>query len=690
MEGAAVVSLFPEFPENIKLKVDSELKDLIPPLTDVELSMLETSLKEDGLREPLVVWGDTIVDGHNRYSLCLKNKIPFHYISKNFPDKKAAIDWIIDTQLGKRSVSQMQRLYLVGKKYANEKNSWGGNRKSSGQNVHLKTVTILSTLSTLYKLNPKTIRRAADFAANIDIISKNIGIDARNGILSRSIKMSTIDIKSMVTMPKKEQKDAFAKLTTQKGYKIIPPKQKIKKTDVLTHNQRLIQRIVGDARNLVPSEEIAREISLQVLPLLNNVAPDVINIDINSALKIDNYSAEIKHLKGLIEQSGETIKVRDARIVELEGRVSARQENCSFDCSFTFERIKIETLKTVDFLIGLLAKHKAIHGIDALSLEIAYTCVSLFEWLGNHGLLDAAVGLKFNEYKDLVAAIVTTDLRKRIILLNTIFGNLAEWGHQEQCSDFLITNKGMILQEARKWFGFNYEENEIMSEAAIAYQYFVLRKRDPHKKLKDTTGFLWYLKKRFREVRKIYNFRPVQMQETEDPIEINPEDGVDTSVSDNDKTITAQKHEKYAYTELGAMVIPNTAQYPSSSKGVLNTSYMNTSDDFKVCMPSFFDNGADTRLFSGLSMLARSCSDGSVDALKRSYDCRTVEDLKAKIAKDIAVFVSKGLCIYRAECINGDRSTVIVCAKSLDDAKKYFATYGQVDDISNIPMALCA
>jgi ParB-like chromosome segregation protein Spo0J len=53
------------------LKIDPELKDLIPPLTDGEYASLKESILKDGCREPLTIWKghDIILDGHNRYQI---------------------------------------------------------------------------------------------------------------------------------------------------------------------------------------------------------------------------------------------------------------------------------------------------------------------------------------------------------------------------------------------------------------------------------------------------------------------------------------------------------------------------------------------------------------------------------------------------------------------------------------------
>ena len=59
----------------INLKIDPEFQNQIPPLTDDEYKQLEENiLKEGKLLSPLIVWGNTLVDGHNRYAILQKHR----------------------------------------------------------------------------------------------------------------------------------------------------------------------------------------------------------------------------------------------------------------------------------------------------------------------------------------------------------------------------------------------------------------------------------------------------------------------------------------------------------------------------------------------------------------------------------------------------------------------------------------
>ena len=55
----------------MNIVVNPEIKAYIDPLTPDESMALERSLLTEGCRDALVLWGDVLIDGHNRYALCL-------------------------------------------------------------------------------------------------------------------------------------------------------------------------------------------------------------------------------------------------------------------------------------------------------------------------------------------------------------------------------------------------------------------------------------------------------------------------------------------------------------------------------------------------------------------------------------------------------------------------------------------
>ena len=95
------------------LTVDPEFRDLIPPLNEEELKLLEESLVADGCESPLIVWNGVIVDGHNRYAICRKHEIPFAIQEKDFSSRDDAMLWMLRNQLGRRNLNDYQRGEMV-------------------------------------------------------------------------------------------------------------------------------------------------------------------------------------------------------------------------------------------------------------------------------------------------------------------------------------------------------------------------------------------------------------------------------------------------------------------------------------------------------------------------------------------------------------------------------------------------
>lgn len=96
-----------------KLNVDPEFQSLIPPLTDDEFQRLEKSILAEGVRDPIITWGGTIIDGHNRYRVCTEHGVEFRTAEREFASREAAKIWIIENQFGRRNLSKYDRSVLA-------------------------------------------------------------------------------------------------------------------------------------------------------------------------------------------------------------------------------------------------------------------------------------------------------------------------------------------------------------------------------------------------------------------------------------------------------------------------------------------------------------------------------------------------------------------------------------------------
>jgi N6-adenosine-specific RNA methylase IME4/anti-sigma28 factor (negative regulator of flagellin synthesis) len=86
------------------LSINPELKALIPPLTSEEFAQLEANVCQEGIREPIITWQGTIVDGHNRYELAQMYDLPFKVKEMAFTSMNHAKKWMAENQLGRRNL----------------------------------------------------------------------------------------------------------------------------------------------------------------------------------------------------------------------------------------------------------------------------------------------------------------------------------------------------------------------------------------------------------------------------------------------------------------------------------------------------------------------------------------------------------------------------------------------------------
>ena len=95
--------------------IDHEFKSLIRSLTEAEYSALESSVLSEGCRDAIIVWRGhgIIVDGHNRYEICMKHGITFRVEEMDFPDRHGVKVWILKNQLARRNLTDGERFEVA-------------------------------------------------------------------------------------------------------------------------------------------------------------------------------------------------------------------------------------------------------------------------------------------------------------------------------------------------------------------------------------------------------------------------------------------------------------------------------------------------------------------------------------------------------------------------------------------------
>jgi len=99
---------------NTDFIINEEFAQLIPPLSSEELEKLEKSLVNEGCLNPLIVWNNTIIDGHHRYAICIKHNIRFNIIEKTELETELDVKlWMINNQFSRRNLPTETKLALA-------------------------------------------------------------------------------------------------------------------------------------------------------------------------------------------------------------------------------------------------------------------------------------------------------------------------------------------------------------------------------------------------------------------------------------------------------------------------------------------------------------------------------------------------------------------------------------------------
>jgi 16S rRNA G966 N2-methylase RsmD len=133
------------------VKINEEFKSLIPPIHESDYKELEESLVEEGCRDPLTLWKDFIIDGHNRFEICSRLKISFKTRDKEFKDVNDVKLWIIKNQLSRRNLNDYQRIKLVLAREPLITAKAKEHQSKGGGSVHQKSDKPTETLKELAK-----------------------------------------------------------------------------------------------------------------------------------------------------------------------------------------------------------------------------------------------------------------------------------------------------------------------------------------------------------------------------------------------------------------------------------------------------------------------------------------------------------------------------------------------------------
>lgn len=194
------------------LQIDPEFRNLLPTLTAEETAALEESLEREGCRDALIVWGNTLVDGHNRHEICTRRGFPFQVRQMDFDSREDVIIWICTNQNARRNITPEQKAYLQGRRYETEKKKCTANQYTADaapQNGERQTTA--ERIASEVGVSKNTIERAGQYARAVDTLAE-ASPTIKQKILSGEINQSRSAIVTVAAKSEAERAKAVERM----------------------------------------------------------------------------------------------------------------------------------------------------------------------------------------------------------------------------------------------------------------------------------------------------------------------------------------------------------------------------------------------------------------------------------------------------------------------------------------------
>lgn len=213
------------------LTINPRFRDVTRPLKPDEYDLLEANILQDGrVYSPIITWNGQIVDGHNRWSIIQKHpELEGKYTiqEKEFADEWAVEAWICSTQLGRRNLTDEERMSMIGRQFKAEKKSVGGNGSNQHTNEQLAQNEPIAKISTAERIakqhgvSRETVKRAEKFENGVEL-AETITPGAKEKILSGETKVPKTVIASLPKLDPDQQKEVVDKLMSGEVWKKKP------------------------------------------------------------------------------------------------------------------------------------------------------------------------------------------------------------------------------------------------------------------------------------------------------------------------------------------------------------------------------------------------------------------------------------------------------------------------------------
>ena len=156
------------------LKTKLEFTNLYQYLSEKDYKQLEQQILCHSYHTPICTWNGIVINGIEAYELFRKHSIPFRIKRLHFSSKEDVISWICTDQLKREDLTNINKKYLIGKKYDAEK-IIVSRQLSSTNKSHISGASIAAKkISEECNVAMATVYKYSAYSSALDIIDEKV------------------------------------------------------------------------------------------------------------------------------------------------------------------------------------------------------------------------------------------------------------------------------------------------------------------------------------------------------------------------------------------------------------------------------------------------------------------------------------------------------------------------------------
>ena len=156
------------------LKTKLEFTNLYQYLSEKDYKQLEQQILCYSYHTPICTWNGIVINGIEAYELFRKHSIPFRIKRLHFSSKEDVISWICTDQLKREDLTNINKKYLIGKKYDAEK-ILVSRQLSSTNKSHISGASIAAKkISEECNVAMATVYKYSAYSSALDIIDEKV------------------------------------------------------------------------------------------------------------------------------------------------------------------------------------------------------------------------------------------------------------------------------------------------------------------------------------------------------------------------------------------------------------------------------------------------------------------------------------------------------------------------------------